>query len=750
MPRNGSGTFTRVHDWTTDKANTIKITASRMDADADDMATALTGSLAADGQTNPTANLPMATYRHTGVGAAQARTDYARADQVQDGSIAWCGTAGGTADALTLTPTPAITAYAAGQVFRFVAASDNTASAVTVNVSGVGAANIDATLDAGQIESGRVYELFYDGSNFQITPRVPEHSIYTRAQALAMDIPSHQDVLHVFHGGVLCAYVRDASGTALTSGDGQKWSPAGGDATPAHWGGEPGSSNDATTAVQACFTWVGAQYDTGVGTFDAWVNLAMQVWRCTSAIDSTNVRQPNMRFGNGGLFFDMTGGYGLEMFGVNSAIIVEPFYIETPEDSTACPEFAFSFGRCEDGGVAAPIAPSMKGTIYVDGACSKASILNLGSEVSGLTPFVHNSHPDSTAYCYFGSGHMQDADDIWGAELSSSFCTLPPASGGAFSNILHDLQSGELKRDADWNVTITGITQANPAVVSFSSTATNSAKIANGQTVYISDGGGMNELDARSFTVAGLSVAGDGLSGSFQLSGEDSTGHTAYSTGGGAWRGTGPAICIGVSASVNIGPAAYLLTYGAPAAFLHCQNGTAAQFSFRGQTENQVPNPVEIDVGSGSVAIQGMTLDLLSASQVIAAPLKLTGAGTLSIRDLNLTVNSQAAAFADELCTNGANLSVRNAKIQVPNPLDVSGLSAFAGFVWVQNPEEVRWYANKSNYLEASSGDFTWNSEYLAVSDGTTGGSASAGSGNQYVELNINGTTYKVLHDGTV
>ena len=39
---------------------------------------------------------------------------------------------------------------------------------------------------------------------------------------------------------------------------------------------------------------------------------------------------------------------------------------------------------------------------------------------------------------------------------------------------------------------------------------------------------------------------------------------------------------------------------------------------------------------------------------------------------------------------------------------------------------------------------------YSPNSSGITGGSASAGAGNQYVELTINGTTYKVLHDGTV
>lgn len=37
-----------------------------------------------------------------------------------------------------------------------------------------------------------------------------------------------------------------------------------------------------------------------------------------------------------------------------------------------------------------------------------------------------------------------------------------------------------------------------------------------------------------------------------------------------------------------------------------------------------------------------------------------------------------------------------------------------------------------------------------ATSDGTTGGTGSAGAGTQYVELDVGGTVYKVLHDGTV
>jgi hypothetical protein len=549
-------------------------------------------------------------------------------------------------------------------------------------------------------------------------PASSDLAAYTRAEALVAIIPATVALLTVYHGGLTCQYERDASGTALTTGDGATWSPAAGNATPAHWGGVPGYGNDATTYVQSCFTWVGAGYDANLGTFDRWVNLAGAVWECTASINSTNVRQPQMRFGNGVLFFNMTSGYGLEMWGVNSGVIVEPFYIETPADPDNCPEAAFCFGRCSNGVTAAPIAPSMKGAVFIDGNCSKSSIINLGCEVSGVVPYIHNGHPSTTAYCYYGSGHMQDAVDIWGAELSSSFCTLPPASAGAFSNILHDLRSGEFKRDSDWQVTITGITRASPAVVSFTTTAAFSARMADGQTTYLSNVGGMIEVKNRTFTIAGLSIAVDGLSGSFQLSGEDSTLYTPWASTGLAWRATYDALFFGSGSSACVGPAGYLLTYGGSGVHLHCRNGGLSDFNFAGQVENSPPNPVNIDVGAASAVIQGLNLDFLAIAQTIVAPLKLTRtSGTLSIRNLNLTVNTAAAAFADELCTNGANLSVRNAMIRVPNALDVSGLANFAGMVWIQNPEDARWYANKTNYISLSNGAIKINGEAI----GTTG-----------------------------
>ena len=73
MAFNGLGTFARLYSWVTDLSNSININATRMDAEMDGFATGLSNCITKDGQTTITANLPMAGFRHTGVGTAIAR-----------------------------------------------------------------------------------------------------------------------------------------------------------------------------------------------------------------------------------------------------------------------------------------------------------------------------------------------------------------------------------------------------------------------------------------------------------------------------------------------------------------------------------------------------------------------------------------------------------------------------------------------------------------------------------------------------
>ena len=83
MGWNGSGQFTRNYSWINDAANNIPITASRVDADMNDVVgNGLNNCITRDGQGGPTANLPMNGFRHTGASNGVALSDYATMGQI--------------------------------------------------------------------------------------------------------------------------------------------------------------------------------------------------------------------------------------------------------------------------------------------------------------------------------------------------------------------------------------------------------------------------------------------------------------------------------------------------------------------------------------------------------------------------------------------------------------------------------------------------------------------------------------------
>lgn len=82
----------------------------------------------------------------------------------------------GAANAYVITPSPAITAYTAGQIFSFKAINANTTTS-TLNVNGLGVKTIvktDATtvLVANDIKAGSLCLVEYDGTNFQLISSV--------------------------------------------------------------------------------------------------------------------------------------------------------------------------------------------------------------------------------------------------------------------------------------------------------------------------------------------------------------------------------------------------------------------------------------------------------------------------------------------------------------------------------------------------------------------------------------------------
>lgn len=169
--------------WANDAAAAVGIQAGIHDTQDNDLATGIDNCINKNGANTPTANLSMGGFIHTNVGSATARTNYPSVGQVQDGYGSWCGTSGGSANAQTLTPTPAIAAGVAGQRFTFIAGFTNT-STLTLNVSGLGAQAAyrpdGRVMVAGDITAGQVYTVVNDGASrfifLNVTPKWVDYS----------------------------------------------------------------------------------------------------------------------------------------------------------------------------------------------------------------------------------------------------------------------------------------------------------------------------------------------------------------------------------------------------------------------------------------------------------------------------------------------------------------------------------------------------------------------------------------------
>lgn len=165
---NGSGTF-NINSAGQPVVSGTVISSSTFNTLTADLATGLSTCLTKDGQTTVTANIPLNSYKITGLGAGTAATDAARVGQLQAGAASVV-TAAGT-DTYTGTMSPSLAAYAAGNTFTFVVPNTNT-TAATLNIDGLGAKALtrdgSTALVAGDLVANAEVVVVYDGTRFQV------------------------------------------------------------------------------------------------------------------------------------------------------------------------------------------------------------------------------------------------------------------------------------------------------------------------------------------------------------------------------------------------------------------------------------------------------------------------------------------------------------------------------------------------------------------------------------------------------
>jgi hypothetical protein len=216
MSFNGSGTFLINTAGQPVVSGTV-ISSTAFNALTADLATGLSTCLTKDGQTTPTANIPMGSNKITGLAVGTDATDAATLGQVQSTAAKLIGSVSGT-DTITGTLSPTLTSYVAGQMFYFVAAGDNT-GAVTLNINGLGAKNVtkngSTALAAGELKSGQTVAVIYDGTRFQTLNAVSSALTgITTTSVTALGVNAGDSVT----SGTNTTAVGYNAGTAITTG----------------------------------------------------------------------------------------------------------------------------------------------------------------------------------------------------------------------------------------------------------------------------------------------------------------------------------------------------------------------------------------------------------------------------------------------------------------------------------------------------------------------------------------------------
>lgn len=119
--------------------------------------------------------------------------------QLFNTGVIYCDTVGGTGDVITLTPTPALTAYKAGQGLMWLASGANTTN-VTANASGLGAKAVTKSgataLVAGDIPASSVLIIaVYDGTQLQITNLISTSSFTSLKITTSINDASNNELL---------------------------------------------------------------------------------------------------------------------------------------------------------------------------------------------------------------------------------------------------------------------------------------------------------------------------------------------------------------------------------------------------------------------------------------------------------------------------------------------------------------------------------------------------------------------------
>jgi hypothetical protein len=199
MPRNGSGVYSKPNGTTPVSGDTLE--PAPYNELMDDFASEVTASLPRAGTAAMTGALAMGGYKVQNMADAAAMSDSSTMRQLMLGNGPWAD-AGGTADAITATYSPAIVSLGDGTRLRVRAASANATTTPTFSPNGLAARTITklngAALVAGDIAGdGHELLLVYDSTNTRWALLNPAPTAVTNLALTSLNINGATEVTDV-------------------------------------------------------------------------------------------------------------------------------------------------------------------------------------------------------------------------------------------------------------------------------------------------------------------------------------------------------------------------------------------------------------------------------------------------------------------------------------------------------------------------------------------------------------------------
>lgn len=472
-----------------------------------------------------------------------------------------------------------------------------------------------------------------------------------------------------------------ASGQDLTSSGGIPLRILDRGISPGHFGAVPGVATNEAVRVQQAFTAASGSWNAAKWAFDRDVDFWGQTYRSDASINAGGIRQPRFRARNGQLHSRAAGKIALDATLMNG-MIFENFLVYGAVE--APPRWGIYAGRALLNGA----YPGVDGVTFLGvsgawGYFNRGGYLAFAAEVqkwSDRTVFENRSRSLSAVSAAV-IDNMAVLVTQFGSAETSDFHTLPDVASGAHSNICHDWGQVNMRRPADFNLTITAISKAAQAVITVTSGTLAAANVNVGGRVYIT-GGDMTEIRYRAHTVT--AVGTDTITIDV-----DSTGYTTYTGGASLQNQTGPALLTGGVRTVAA-QGAYFLTYGSPNIIIDADAGGAPyDWNLQYQSERQANDQITIRKSAGTVVIPQFHISTTQTSQNAARSIiRINGGGSVRFDVGSLRIANMGTAPSDSVLSPAASFNCRSFDIDVPLAAalpDPSAMGGYSGFMVAQD-----------------------------------------------------------------